>query len=87
MVIGWREELKETEQTRALSSVYTLMHNASHFALLVATLVLFFFLLLRFYTVFNTIVNLNVCSLAIFRFVIKMHFFSYKYTYSVCMYV
>lgn len=71
MMIGWREELKETrpEQTRARNSVYTLMHQASHFALLVATLVVF--LLLSFYTVFNTIVNLNVCSLAIFRFVIK----------------
>ena len=76
MLTGWRQELKETqpEQTGARNSVYTLMHHASHFALLVATLVLFF-LLLHFYTVFNTIVNLNVCSLAIFRFVIKMHFF------------
>lgn len=73
MVIWWREELKETGQTRALKGVDTLMRNASHFALLVATLVLFF-LLLHFYTVFNTIVNLNVCFLAIFRFVIKMHF-------------
>lgn len=43
MATGSREELKETqpEQTRARNSVYTLMHRASHFALLVATLVLF----------------------------------------------
>lgn len=51
----------QPEQTRARKSDYTLMHHASHFALLVATLVLFFFLMLCFYTVFNTIVNLNVC--------------------------
>lgn len=45
MVIGWREELKETqpEQTRARNSVNTLMHHASHFALLVATQVLLFY--------------------------------------------
>lgn len=52
MVIWWKEELKETqpEQTRAPNSVYTLMHHASHFALLVATLVLFFycFVFIRF---------------------------------------
>lgn len=43
MANRWREELKETEQTRALNGVYTLMRHASHFALLVATLVLFFY--------------------------------------------
>lgn len=64
----------------------TLMRHASHFALLVATLVLFF-LLLRFYTVFNTIVNLNVCSLAIFRFVIKMHFFLCENNVYLCIYI
>lgn len=45
---------------------------------LVASPVLLFFKLLRFYTVFNTLVNLSVCSSAIFRFVIKMHFFSFE---------
>lgn len=74
MAHRWREELKEPVETRARRGVHTLMLHASHFALSVATRVMLF-LLLCFYTVFNTIVNLNVCSLAIFRLVIKMHFF------------
>lgn len=43
-MIRWREELKETqpEQNRALNCVDNLMRRASHFALLVATLVSFF---------------------------------------------
>lgn len=70
------EELKETEQTRALKVSHL---DASCIQLcFIGCYTSLVFLLLYFYTVFNTIVNLNVCSLAIFRFVIKMHFFLCK---------
>lgn len=71
----WREGPQEPVETRERRGVHTLMRHASHFALSVATQSHAFFIALSFYTVFNTIVNLNVWSLAIFRFVIKMHFF------------
>lgn len=78
MAIEGREEVKKTqpEQTRARNSVYTLMHHGSHHALLVATQVLLFycFVLIQF----SILLLIYVCSLAIFRFVIKMHFFSFK---------
>lgn len=76
MATGPREELKETlsEQTRARNSVYTFDASCIPFYF-IGCYTRLAFLLLCFYTVFNTLVNLNVCSLAIFRFVIKMHFF------------
>lgn len=86
MAIRWREELKETEQTRALNGVYNLDASCISFCF-IGCYTSLVFLLLRFYTVFNTIVNLNVCSLAIFRFVIKMHFFLCENNVYLCIYI